>query len=100
MHQNNIINAAIQIVPLNVSKGSYDYIDAAISVIKESGLHYSVTPFETVIEGPERQVLDVLDKARQSALEAGAEELLVNIKLHLRKSQDVTFEEKIARHSI
>ncbi|MGD1959240.1 MAG: MTH1187 family thiamine-binding protein [Fulvivirga sp.] len=95
MNNNHLINAAVQIVPLQGESHYNKYIDAAISVIQKSGLKYAVTPMETVIEGPKLKVLKLLDDVRETALDAGADELLVNIKLHLKKNKDVTFSEKL-----
>lgn len=94
----NTINAAIQIVPKSKERHIYDIIDEAIAVIQNSGLKYMVTPMETVIEGRYIEVFEVMQKAQEVALSAGADELLVNIKLHIRKEEDVTFEEKIEKY--
>lgn len=94
----NKINAAIQIIPKSNDKHIYDIVDEAIAVIQNSGLKYMVTPMETVIEGKYFEVFEVMQKAQEMALSAGADELLVNIKLHIRKNADVTFEEKIEKY--
>ena len=94
----NIINAAIQIVPKTRQKEYYPLIDAAIEEIRKSGLKYEVTPMETVIEGPYQEVMDTFKKAQEASFNAGADELIVNIKLHIRKGSDVHFEEKVAKH--
>lgn len=94
----NTINAAIQIVPRSKDKHIYDIIDEAIAIIQNSGLRYMVTPMETVIEGKYVEVFEVMQKAQEVAMAAGADELLVNIKLHIRKGEDVTFEEKIGQY--
>ena len=94
----NTINAAIQVIPKTSLKDYYPLIDAAIDVIKDSGLKYIVTPMETVIEGEYSEVLALLERAQRASLEAGAEELIVNIKLHIRNGSDVTFEEKTTKH--
>lgn len=92
------INAAIQIVPRSDNKDIYGIIDKAIEVIQTSGLKYEVTPMETVIEGPYDRVFEVIKAAQEAALSSGAFELLVNIKLHIRKDADVTFEEKTGKY--
>ena len=94
----NTINAAIQVVPKCTQKDYYPLIDQAIEVIKKSGLNYLVTPMETVIEGPYQEVMDTMELAQRAALDAGADELIVSIKLHIRKDADVSFEEKITKH--
>ena len=95
--QDHKINASIQIVPLGGEEHYHTYFDAAIAVIQQSGLKHMVSPMETVIEGPKAKVMEVLEQAREAALSAGAIELLVNIKLHLKGNEDVTFEEKIEK---
>lgn len=92
------INAAIQIVPRSEDKNIYGIIDQAIEVIQQSGLKYEITPMETVIEGPYNKVFQIIKEAQEAALSYGAYELLVNIKLHIRKDGDVTFEEKTGKY--
>ena len=92
------INAAVQIVPRSESQDIYSIIDKAIEVIQDSGLKYEVTPMETVIEGPYEEVMQVITRAQEAAFASGAYELLVNIKLHVRKDGDVTFEEKTGKY--
>jgi uncharacterized protein YqgV (UPF0045/DUF77 family) len=53
-----------------------------------------VTPFETVIEGDYDSVMRVADAAQEAVVAAGAEECLVYYRLHYRKDDDVTFDEK------
>jgi uncharacterized protein (TIGR00106 family) len=92
------INLAVQIIPRSGSHDLYFLVDKAIAVIQRCGLKYQVCPFETVIEGPYDQVLQVVKEARDACFEAGAEEMLVNIKMQLRKGSDVTIEEKTGKY--
>ena len=94
---NHTINAGLQIVPLQKSRDALQAIDRAIEVIQKSGLKHQVTPMETVIEGGYDEVMDIIKKAQQAALKAGAAELVVNIRLHLKKDMSVSFEEKTAK---
>ncbi len=94
----HIINAAVQVIPKTREADYYHLIDKAIDEIKASGLKYMVTPMETVIEGPYAQIMEVIHRAERATLNAGADELIVNIKLHIRKGADVSFEEKIEKH--
>ena len=95
----HIINAAVQVIPKTQQKDYYQLIDEAIDVIKASGLKYTVTPMETVIEGPYAEIIDVIGKAQKAVLDAGADEIIVNIKFHIRKAGDVSFEEKIGKYN-
>ncbi|XOV94361.1 MAG: MTH1187 family thiamine-binding protein [Bacteroidota bacterium] len=91
---NHTIHLSIQIVPKKKDADIYPIIDKAIEVIQASGLKYMITPMETVMEGPFDQVNQIALKAQQAVIDAGAEEVLVFIKMHYRKEGDVTFEEK------
>lgn len=93
------IHLAIQIIPLNSKHHPYEAIDKAIEVIQQSGLRYEVGPMETVIEGTYEAVMETARKAQQACLLHGANELVVNMKLHLRKDGDVTWEEKMKKYS-
>ncbi len=88
------INAGLQVVPHAEGLEIYSLIDKAIEVIQNSGLRYQVTPMETVIEGSYNEVMEVIKKAQEATLAAGAEELVVSIRLHIKGSVDVSFEEK------
>lgn len=93
------IHLALQIVPLTTSDRAYPLIDKAIEAIAASGLRYEVGAMETVIEGPYDDAMRTVKMAQQACLDAGAEELVVNIKLHVRKNGDVTFGEKLDKYS-
>ncbi len=93
------INLAIQVLPKSSTKDLYQLVDTAIHVIQESGLKYQVCPFETVIEGDYETVMNVVKKAQEACFASGAEELLVNIKIQVRKDADVSIEEKTGKYS-
>lgn len=93
----NSVNLGIQIVPKSKTLDSYQLVDRAIEVIKQSGIKYVVTPFETVMEGPQDKLMQIASSAQQAVLEAGADEVLVYYRLHVRKDGDVTMEEKTAK---
>lgn len=95
MSNNKSINLGIQIVPKSKSLDSYTLVDKAIAVIQESGVKYVVTPFETVMEGPQEELMSIAQKAQQAVLDAGAEEVLVYYRMQIRKDGDVTMGEKI-----
>lgn len=87
------VNLSLQIIPVN-EKNAYPMIDEAIAVIQASGVKYVVTPFATILEGELSDLLKIVVKAKEAALNAGAEELLMNIQIHLKKDKSVAFEDK------
>ena len=94
----NKINLAVQVIPKSDKHDLYYLVDQAIEVIQNSGLKYEVCPFETVIEGEYDKVLEVVRQAQEACFKAGAEELLVNIKMQIRKGGDVGIEEKTGKY--
>jgi uncharacterized protein YqgV (UPF0045/DUF77 family) len=97
----NNIHLSIQIIPLQIAGQRHPYaiIDKAIELIDQSGLSYQVSAMETVIEGGYDKVMDIAKKAQQICFEEGANELVVNMKLHIRKDGDITFHEKMEKYS-
>jgi uncharacterized protein YqgV (UPF0045/DUF77 family) len=96
----NIINLGIQIVPKSETEDAYSLVDKAIAVILQSGIKHVVTPFETVMEGPQTQLLEIAKKAQQAVLEGGADEVLVYYRMQIRKNADVSMEDKTAKYNI
>ena len=94
----NQIHLAIQIVP--ISKGHpYPIIDKAIDVIKNSGVDYRVGAMETVMQGDYDQLMKVAKEAQEICLQAGADEIVVTMKVHAIKDGDVTWEDKLQKYS-
>lgn len=93
------INLALQILPSVPSDQVYSVVDEAIKVIQASGLPYKVCPFETVIEGTYEEVMEVVRQAQEICFKAGAAQLLVYIKMQIKKGEDVRIEDKIGKYS-
>ncbi|RYD50953.1 MAG: thiamine-binding protein [Sphingobacteriales bacterium] len=99
MNAPTTVNLAIQFLPLRHSQETaYTIIDAAIQVVKQSGLPYTVGPFETTIEGSYEQVMNLLEQMQLAARNAGAEELLINMKLHRNFSHDLHITDKTGKY--
>ncbi|AEL26738.1 thiamine-binding protein [Cyclobacterium marinum] len=92
------INLGIQIVPKSKNQDSYQLVDKAIAVIAASGVKYEVTPFETVMEGPEEKLMAIAKAAQEAVLSAGAEEILVYYRMQIRADKDVSMDEKTLPH--
>lgn len=96
---NHDIHFAIQIVPIG-KEHPYPIIDKAIEVIHQCGLPYRVGAMETVIQGDYDTIMKVIQKAQQACFEAGADEIVVTMKLHAKKNADVTWEEKLDKFEV
>ncbi|SHN34092.1 Uncharacterized conserved protein YqgV, UPF0045/DUF77 family [Cyclobacterium lianum] len=92
------INLGIQIVPKSKTRESYPLVDKAIAVIAASGVKYEVTPFETVMEGPEDRLMAIARQAQQAVLDAGADEILVYYRMQIRPGEDVSMAKKTDPH--
>lgn len=97
MH-NHTINLALQIVPQVASEQVYAVVDEAIAVIQASGVKYRVCPFETVMEGPYDQLLDIVKRTQEVCFKAGAGQLLVYVKIQNNQHADVSIEDKTGKY--
>jgi uncharacterized protein YqgV (UPF0045/DUF77 family) len=92
----NLVNVSLQIVPINCTN-AYDIIDAGIHTIQDSGIKHEVQPFSTIMEGELEELLKIVLKAREAAVKKGGNEMILNIQLHSKESEDVTFEGKTGK---
>lgn len=95
----NLVNISLQILPNSKNKDSYDIVDQAIAVIEQSGLKYTVCPFETVMEGDYDKIMSVIKEVNLKCLEYGADSIFANIKMQIRKNSDVLIEDKMEKYT-
>lgn len=93
------VNLALQILPSGNSVDAYALVDKAIEVIRRSGLPYQVCPFETVLEGDYDAVMKVAREAQEACFEAGADDMMVFIKIQRSKNRDATIQDKMHKYS-
>ncbi|HRO42279.1 MAG TPA: thiamine-binding protein [Flavipsychrobacter sp.] len=95
----NKVNLAIQVLPLGIPKAeAYSIVDEAIKCINTSGLSFVVCPFETVVEGDYEAVMRLVDDIQTACNKAGAEEVLINMKLQRNFTKDVAIDDKIGKY--
>jgi uncharacterized protein YqgV (UPF0045/DUF77 family) len=94
MKHNHQVNLSLQVVPINTTD-SYPIIDRAIEAIQESGVKHLVGPFSTSMEGSLSEIMEVVERAKNASLAAGAGELVLNIQVHLKAGEGVFMEEKV-----
>ncbi|WP_304240977.1 thiamine-binding protein [Gracilinema caldarium] len=90
---------AIQCLPmgLGTKEETYAVVDSVITLIQESGLSYEVGPFETVVEGPLPQLLDLAGRMHRRMLESGISTAASYIKLWSGTNMGST-EEKVGKY--
>ncbi|MFA7467101.1 MAG: thiamine-binding protein [Desulfotomaculaceae bacterium] len=92
-----VINVSFQVIP-NVPGGDiYAVVDRAIEVVQRSGVKYEVGPMETTMEGELNELLEVVKKAQQACVEAGAVRVMTLIKIDYAPG-GVTMEEKVGKY--
>lgn len=92
-----IVNVGFQVLPKSKEKNSYELVDKAIEVVAASGVKYEVDPMETVMEGEYDRLMEIVKKAQEAVITAGADEAMTFIKVHYRP-EGVTIHEKVAKY--
>jgi uncharacterized protein (TIGR00106 family) len=95
---NKQINLAIQVLPRAKNIHPYDLVDKAIEVIKNSGVKYLVCPFETVMEGNYDELMKIVEDIHKACYEAGAEEIICNLKIQSNSSMKVEIDDKMKKY--
>ncbi len=95
---NHVVNIAIQVLPVSKDHDMYGLVDKAIEVIQQSGVKYEVCPFETVMEGDYDELMDIVKRAHEACLSAGADQVIVNLKIQRSSVKDVRIAEKIGKY--
>ncbi len=95
----NQVNLALQVLPRAKDKDTYQLVDKAIEVIQKSGVKYTVTPFETVMEGDYDTLMRIVKQAQQACYNAGAQEVMTYIKIQTSAEKDVTIDDKLEKYS-
>ncbi len=89
---------AIQVIPFTKDGNRNIIIDSAIDAIQKSGVKYLIGPCETVIEGTYEELIPVMEATQQACFDAGAEELMVNLKIERSRDNDMTLERAMGKH--
>jgi uncharacterized protein (TIGR00106 family) len=95
---NHTVNISLQVLPTSKSVHPYKIVDKAIEIIASSGLTYKVCPFETVMEGDYDTIMETIKKVHLACLEAGAESIFANVKMQIRRDDDVTIADKMEKY--
>ncbi|MHB9096135.1 MAG: thiamine-binding protein [Eubacteriales bacterium] len=92
-----VVNVGFQVLP-KVSGGNvYAVVDKAIEVVRLSGVKHEVGAMETVMEGELDFLLDIVKRAQEACIGAGASEVMTYVKIHYRP-EGVSMDEKLAKY--
>ena len=95
-----LVNASIQILPIDLDRHPYKWVDEAIEVIRHSGVKYEVGPFATVIEGRYMEIMKVVNAVNQHLVEKGCDEWIATVQFNIRNNSDITGNEKVSKYVI
>ena len=74
-------------------------VDEVIAYIAQQGYNYYVGPFETTIEGPYDELMDIVKECQHIAIRAGAPEVLAYVKISYKPEGEVlSIERKIGKY--
>ncbi len=92
--------AEIQCLPAPSGDESapYKHVEAAIDVLRRSGLRFEVGPLGTTIEGDPEAVWPALRAAHEACLRAGATRVVTIVKLFQAAGDEPTMDELTKRY--
>lgn len=73
---------AFQVIPRVKEGNNFEVVDKAIEVVKNANVPYQVGAMETTMKGELDYLLEVVKRAQQACYDAGALEVITNIKIH------------------
>ena len=83
---------AFQVTPRVKEGNNFEVVDKAIEVVKEASVLFQVGAMETTMKGELNQLLDIVKNADEACCDAGAVEVITNIKIHSKNTAaDDTF---------
>ena len=94
---------AIQVLPQFDKGGStaevVRVVDSVIKYISATGLKYEVGPFETTVEGPYEDLIEIIRRANEICITAGADQVYAYVKISYAPEKEIlTIDEKITKH--
>ncbi|MGI6468993.1 MAG: thiamine-binding protein [Syntrophomonadaceae bacterium] len=90
-------NLSLQVLPRVPEEQLYGVVERVIEMIQNSGLPYVVGPMETTIEGDIEVLLDLVKRAHDICIAAGASAVMSVVKIDYRPG-GVTIDEKIRKY--
>lgn len=88
----------IQVLPSppGTSERRWANVEAAIAVIRSSGLSYEVGPLGTCVEGEPAEVWPLLRQVHEATLDAGADGVMTVVKISEARGEGPTMTDLVA----
>lgn len=88
--------AQLSVYPIGSGISLGTYVRKGVKIIEESGYNYQVGGMSTSIEAPGlKELFELVEKIRQAQIEAGAERVIIELKVDDRRDKDATLQGKI-----
>jgi len=91
-------SVAIQVLPQGVGDELVRIVDQVIDYIDKTGLYYVVGPFETTIEGPYDQLMEIVKECQLICIEAGAPSVMSYVKINYSPEVILSIDEKTKKY--
>ncbi len=88
-------NLSLKILPVVAEEQIYPIVDQVIAMIRDSGFNYHVSPNDTTVEGDLDSLLNLVKRAQEICIAAGAPRVISIISIDY-KPEGVTIDEKIS----
>lgn len=86
---------SLKVLPVVKEEEIYPVVDQVIAMLSNSGLNYVVSPNDTTVEGDLDSLLELVKKAQQICIAAGAKRIFSVVTIDY-KPDGVTIDEKIS----
>jgi uncharacterized protein YqgV (UPF0045/DUF77 family) len=90
------VTVSVQVLPL--TENAYPIVDKAIAAITATGIHYQVTPMETVLQGTYDECMAAVKAAHDACFTAGVQSAVTYVKIS-DSVKGSTINDKMAKYS-
>lgn len=89
--------AELKVVPLGTQTASLSkYVAAIINVVKKAkGVTFQITPMATIVQGPLRLILELVQEMHEIPFTMGVNRVLTSIIIDDRRDKPITIESKV-----
>lgn len=90
-----MVVAELSIIPLGTGTSASRYVRAALTALKKSGIKFENNAMGTVIEAKTLdEVFNAVKKAEKAVFDAGAERVVVDVRIDDRRDKEISIESK------
>lgn len=90
------IIAQLSITPIGEGTSVSRYVNIALNVIREEGIHFNTGAMATTLEAESLdELFRVVKKAHDAVIDAGAKRVIIDLKIDDRRDKSATIESKL-----